>query len=99
MLGLTRVHQDHVKALTAQKLEQRNPVDPRRLHRDRLHPAILQPRGNGLQVARIRAELPHARGKFRVRIDETRPHVLDRHRDEVHRRVHVDPRCMPIRYR
>jgi hypothetical protein len=36
-------------------------------------------------------ELAHAGRKLRVRIDEARGHVRDRHRDEMHRGMHVDP--------
>ncbi len=41
VLGVARVDQNHLEAWLLQDLEHRNPVDPGRLHGDRLDPALL----------------------------------------------------------
>ncbi len=99
MRRLPRIHQDHLEALAGEQVEQGNPKHPRRLHGHRLDVAILQPGRERFQVAGVGAELAHPNRQFRIRIDEPRRHVFRRHRHEMHLRMHVDARGMPMRDR
>jgi hypothetical protein len=77
VLGVARVDQNHLEASLLQDLEHRNPVDPGRLHGDRLDPALLEP-----QTMEII-------GEGAERADRLRGAVRSDRRD-MHLRPHVD---------
>src|ERR1700722_3565255 len=51
VLHVLCVHQIDLESASFQDLVDRNPVHARRLHRDRMNPALLQPVGQGMQIA------------------------------------------------
>ena len=100
VLGLTRIHQDHVETPAGQQIVQRNPVTPRSIPWppwSRRTPSARPPTASRSGVVAPNFRTPS--GSWGVGIDEARRHVLRRHRHEVHRRMHVDPRRVPLRDR
>jgi hypothetical protein len=64
MLGVAGVDQQNLETALLQDLEHRNPVDPGRLHGDRLDPALLEPQT--MEIIREGAERPdRLRGAIR----------------------------------
>ena len=55
------VHQQDLESVCFQNLVERDPVDPGRLHRDRLDAAGLEPRGQRFEIVGEAAELSHCR--------------------------------------
>ena len=76
MLGVAGIDQQNLEAALLQDLEHRNPVDPGRLHGDRLDPALLKPQtmeiiGEGAERAnRLRGAIRSNRRDMHLR-----PHV------------------------
>ena len=88
MLGVTGVDQNHLEAALLQDLEHRDPVDPGRLHGDRLDPELLEPQtmeiiGEGAERAdRLRGAIRSNRRGMHLRphVDGGCPRMDGRHR-------------------
>ena len=79
MLGVTGVDQQNLEAALLQELKHRNPVDPGRLHGDRLDPALLEPVRQTIKII----------GEGAERADRLRSAIRSDRRD-MHLRPHVD---------
>ena len=101
VLRLPWIDQINLEAAPLEQLEQRNPVNAGRFHSHAGDAALLQPVGQQLQVRGAGAELAHVWRQLRSAASSRvrglgRRHVIGRHGHPVHRRVHVDTRCMRI---
>jgi hypothetical protein len=79
MLGVAGIDQQNLEAALLQDLEHRNPVDPGRLHGDRLDPALLEPVRQTMEII----------GEGAERADRLRGAIRSNRRD-MHLRSHVD---------
>src|SRR3954468_16675524 len=79
MLGVAGVDQQNLETALLQDLEHRNPVDPGRLHGDRLDPALLEPVRQTMEIIGEGAERP----------DRLRGPIRSNRRD-MHLRSYVD---------